>query len=132
MKDNIKDRKITYKYHDAELSYLEAVLARGDRRLAKVLIKAWEKGCTFDGWSDKFKYEKWMETFADMNIDPDFYALRERDYDEVFPWDFIDIGVTKKYLIEEDKKSKNVELTKDCRLGCTGCGVNKTFTGGVC
>ncbi|MGF7056490.1 TIGR03960 family B12-binding radical SAM protein [Brassicibacter mesophilus] len=132
LKSKIKDNKITYNHHDSRLSYLEAVLARGDRKLSKVLIKAWEKGCKFDGWADLFDFSKWMSAFEDCGIDPDFYATRERNYDEILPWDFIDAGVSKDYLIKENEKAKKGELTKDCRLGCTACGINTCFTGGVC
>jgi radical SAM family uncharacterized protein len=132
LRNNIRDKKVTFNYHDPKLSYLEAVLARGDRRLSKALIKAWEKGCKFDGWSEKFDFDKWIEAFNETGIDGDFYALRDRNIEEVLPWDFIDPGVTKEYLISEYKKAKKEELTRDCRLGCTGCGVNKCFTGGVC
>ncbi|KPU27861.1 Fe-S oxidoreductase [Caloranaerobacter sp. TR13] len=129
---NIKDKKITYNFHDPELSFLEAVFARGDRKLSKVLIRAWQKGCKFDGWADYFNYEKWMETFREAGIDPSFYANRHREYNEILPWDFIDVGVSKKYLINENEKAKNGILTRDCRKGCTGCGINISFTGGVC
>jgi radical SAM family uncharacterized protein len=132
IKKNVKDKKVTFNYHDPKLSYLEAVLARGDRRLGKGLIKAWEKGCKFDGWSEKFDYDKWIEAFKETGIDGDFYALREKELEEIFPWDFIDPGVTKEYLIKEYEKAKEEELTRDCRLGCTNCGINKSFTGGVC
>lgn len=132
LKDNIRDRKIVFNYHDPKLSYLEAVLARGDRRLSKTLIRAWEKGCKFDGWSELFDYDKWMEALLETEVQGDFYALRERELDEVLPWDFIDSGVSKKYLIREYEKAKAQELTRDCRLGCTGCGINKSFSGGVC
>lgn len=132
LKDNIKDRKVTLNYHDPRLSYLEAVLARGDRRVGRVLIKAWEKGCKFDGWSDLFKYEKWIEAFEETGIDGDFYALRNRKYEEVLPWDFIDAGVSKSYLMRENEKAVNEELTRDCRLGCNACGINDGFIGGVC
>ena len=132
LRDNIKDRKVTFNYHDPRLSYLEAVLARGDRKVGRVLIKAWEKGCKFDGWSDLFKYEKWMEAFEEAGIDGDFYALRHRKYEEILPWDFIDAGVSKSYLIKENEKAKDEELTRDCRLGCNACGINDAFTGGVC
>lgn len=132
LRGNIKDKKITFNYHDPKLSYLEAILARGDRRLSKALVKAWEKGCKFDGWSEKFDFDKWIEAFEEVGIDGDFYALRERSLDEVLPWDFIDVGVSKDYLIKEYQNAQKEKLTKDCRLGCTGCGVNKCFTGGVC
>ncbi len=132
LKKSIKDRKISYSYHDPKLSYLEAVIARGDRRLSKAIFKAWENGCRFDGWADLFDFDKWMNAFKDTEIDPDFYATRKREYEEVLPWDFIDAGVSKQYLINENEKSLRGELTKDCRLGCTGCGINNSFTGGVC
>lgn len=132
LKENIKDRKIIYNYHDPKLSYLEAVLARGDRKVGKVLVEAWKNGCKFDGWSEFFSFEKWMEAFKQVNIDPDFYAIRERELDEVLPWDFIDVGVSKEYLSREYEKALKGELTNDCRLGCTGCGINKSFSGGVC
>ncbi|MBZ2175350.1 TIGR03960 family B12-binding radical SAM protein [Schnuerera sp. xch1] len=132
LKNNIRDKKVTFNYHDSKLSYLEAILARGDRRLSKVLIKAWEIGCKFDGWSETFDFDKWMRAFKEEGIDGDFYALRNRELDEVLPWDFIDIGINKEYLIEEFKKATEEELTRDCRLGCNNCGINKSFTGGVC
>lgn len=132
LKENIKDRKIIYNYHDPKLSYLEAVLARGDRKVGKALVEAWKNGCKFDGWSEFFSFEKWMEAFKQANIDPDFYAIRERELDEVLPWDFIDVGVSKEYLSREYEKALKGELTNDCRLGCTGCGINKSFSGGVC
>ncbi|HSH34661.1 TIGR03960 family B12-binding radical SAM protein [Schnuerera sp.] len=132
LKNSIRDKKITFNYHDPKLSYLEAILARGDRRLSRVLIRAWEKGCKFDGWSEKFDYEKWIEALDETGIDGDFYALRERSIEEVLPWDFIESGVTKEYLVKEYEKSKQEELTRDCRLGCTNCGINRSFTGGVC
>lgn len=132
LKKSIRNKKITFNTHNPELSFLEAVFARGDRRISKVLIKAFEKGAKFDGWADHFDFDIWMEAFEEEGIDPSFYANRERDYDEILPWDFIDIGVTKKFLIKENEKAKNGELTPDCREGCTGCGVNTTFPGGVC
>lgn len=132
LRKSIRDSKVNYNSHDSKLSFLEAVIARGDRKIGEVLIEAHKRGCRFDGWSEHFNYEKWMESFDVLGIDPHFYANRERDYEELFPWDFINTGVTKEYLIKENEKSKMAELTKDCRLGCTGCGVNNTFTGGVC
>jgi len=132
LKKEIKDNKVTFNYHDPKISYLEAVLARGDRRLSKALFKAWELGCKFDGWSDFFDYNKWMEAFKASEIDPDFYALRKRNIDELLPWDFIDIGVDKEYLISEYEKAKDGTLTRDCRLGCNNCRINRSFLGGVC
>lgn len=128
----LKHKNITYNYHDSKTSFLEAVFARGDRRLSDVLIKAWEKGCKFDGWHEHFKFDKWIEALEECGIDPAFYANRKREYDEILPWDHIDIGVSKQYLIKENKKAQKGELTKDCRLGCTGCGINTDLIGGVC
>ncbi len=132
LKRSIKDKKITYNYHDPKLSYLEAIIARGDRRVSKALYNAWKNGCRFDGWAELFDYDKWMKSFEEAGIDPDFYALRKRDYEEILPWDFIDVGVTKEYLIKENEKAMKGQLTQDCRLGCTNCGINTSFTGGVC
>lgn len=128
----IKDKKVSFSYHEPKLSYLEAVFARGDRRLSKVLIKAWENGCRFDGWYDMFDYDKWLSAFEETNTDPDFYALRQRELTEILPWDFIDIGVDKKYLISEYEKALNTTTTPDCRLKCTNCGVNYKLIGGAC
>ncbi|MCT4606696.1 MAG: TIGR03960 family B12-binding radical SAM protein [Marinisporobacter sp.] len=133
LKERLRHKNIKYNYHDTKTSFLEAVFARGDRRLGKALIRGWEKGCKFDGWGDFFAYEKWMETFEECNIDPEFYANRERNYEEILPWDFIDIGVTKKFLMNENEKAKEAQLTHDCRISCTGCGMNHSFIGGdVC
>ena len=132
VKGAIKSRSIVYNYHEQKTSYMEAVLARGDRRLCDVLIKAYEKGAKFDGWSEYFNFELWKETLEECNVDGDFYVYRERSYDEVLPWDFIDIGVTRKYLERENEKAKTGELTQNCRKGCTGCGVNVNFKDGEC
>lgn len=132
LKSKIKSKFISYNWHESPISFLEAVFARGDRRLSSVLIKAFEKGCKFDGWQEHFNFDKWMEAFKDCNIDPEFYAYRNRDFNEILPWDFIDVGVSKKYLELEYKRAEKGELTRDCRLGCTGCGVNKFAIGGEC
>ncbi|MDK2918034.1 MAG: hypothetical protein PWQ37_767 [Candidatus Petromonas sp.] len=132
LKDKLRHRNIIYNYHDSKTSFLEAVFARGDRKLSDVLIKAWEMGCKFDGWQEHFRYETWIKAFDECGIDPSFYANRKRKYDEILPWDHIDIGVTKKYLINENEKSKEGKLTQDCRSQCTGCGINSGFIGGVC
>ncbi|MBC8590818.1 TIGR03960 family B12-binding radical SAM protein [Wansuia hejianensis] len=131
VKDSIKDNRVVFNYHDPELSYTEAIFARGDRRLSKAIVKAWEKGCKYDGWSEHFKFDLWMETFQEENIDGDFYALRVRELDEVLPWDFIDPGISKKYLIKEYKKSIAAQITDDCRLGCLGCGIKDCSMRGV-
>ena len=132
VKDSINSRSINYNYHEQETSFMEAVFARGDRRTCDVLIKAFEKGAKFDGWSEFFSKKIWDEAMADCNLDPDFYVYREKSYDEVLPWDFIDIGVNRKYLERENEKAKNAELTKNCREGCTGCGINVNFKEGKC
>ncbi len=132
LKNNIKDKKITYNYHEPERSYLEGVFARGDRKLSKVLETAWKKGCKFDGWDDKFKFNEWLEAFSDTNIDPDFYTVRKRDFDEILPWDFIDSGVKKEFLIKEKMKSKNEDVTSDCKILCHNCGVNTGIMKGSC
>ena len=117
-------KSVTYNWHDSKLSYLEAVFARGDRRLSKVMIKAFEKGCKFDSWDECFDFNRWMEVFEECGIDPDFYALRQRDLDEVLPWSHIDVGVSEEYLKKELKKASEGVTTHDCRNGCTGCGIN--------
>lgn len=128
----IKDKKVSFSYHEPRLSYLEAVFARGDRRLSKVLIKAFEKGCRFDGWYEMFDFNKWMEAFQDTNTDPDFFGRRQRELTEVLPWDFIDIGVNKEYLVSEYEKALGYITTPDCRQQCFNCGVNNKLIGGAC
>lgn len=116
---------VDFKYHAPDLSYIEAVFARGDRRLADVLEHAWRLGCRFDGWSDQFRYDLWMKAFEETGVNPDFYAARERTAEEVFPWDHLDCGVTKQYLLREWEKALRGERTQDCRKGCTGCGMKR-------
>lgn len=131
LKDKVRSKQITYNYHENKLSFLEATFARGDRRLCKVLIKAWELGCKFDGWGEYFKYDTWMKAFEECGIDPYFYATRKREYDEVLPWDHIDIGVSKKFLISESKKAYEEKITPNCRVNCGGCGA-ALFESGIC
>lgn len=130
LKETITDRKIKYNYHEAPVSVLEGVFARGDRRLSKVLLKAFDKGIRLDGWSEIFDYDKWLEAFAECGIDPEFYT-RERSFDEVLPWDMIDIGVSKKFLIAEAKRAEQGIVTPNCRAKCSGCGA-ASFGEGVC
>lgn len=125
----IKSRNIVYNWHESPVSYLEAIFARGDRRVCDVLIKAFEKGAKFDGWSEYFNFDIWMEAFKECGVDGDFYAYRQREYDEVLPWDFIDVGVNKEFLIRENEKAKKGEVTPDCRQGCYNCGVNVNLEG---
>jgi radical SAM family uncharacterized protein len=131
IKENIPSKRIRYTYHDNKTSYLEGVFARGDRRLCKTIIKAVELGCKFDGWGEFFDFEKWMQAFNETNMDPDFYAARERSYEEILPWDHIDIGVTKEFFINENEKAKGETVTPHCRQKCSNCGVAK-FKTGVC
>lgn len=131
LKDKIKNKKIKFNYHDAHTSVLEGAFARGDRRLADVIIKAYELGCKFDGWQEHFKYDKWMEAFEACGIDPDFYT-RERSYDEILPWDHIDVGVRKEFLIKEYENAVNGVVTEDCRDKCVGCGINIDLIGREC
>ena len=131
LKDKIKNKKVKFNYHDAETSVLEGTFARGDRRLTDVLIRAFELGCKFDGWSDFFDYKKWMQAFEECDVDPAFYR-RERSYDEILPWDFIDVGVRKEFLIKEYENAIKGVLTEDCRDNCLGCGLNIDLIGREC
>jgi radical SAM family uncharacterized protein len=132
LKASIKDRKISYSWHDSGVSFLEAVFARGDRRLGLVLEKAHQKGCRFDGWGEYFDLQKWTEAFAEAGIDPEFYALRNRDYDEILPWDFIDTGVTKKFLKTEAEKAEAAVTTPFCPENCSNCGIMEFKKGWKC
>ena len=132
VRDAIKSRAITYNYHSQKTSFMESVFARGDRRICDVLVRAYEKGAKFDGWSEYFNFHIWEEAMEECGIDPEFYVYRERSYEEILPWDFIEIGVTRKYLENENEKAKRVELTRNCIEGCTGCGVNVNFKEGEC
>ncbi len=116
---------VSYHYHGSETSMLEAVFAKGDRRLGEVLIRAHELGCVFDGWSEHFSYERWMQAFGDCGVDPAFYSQRPLDPDDPLPWDIIDCGVSKAFLKREWEKAMRGETTPDCRHGCQGCGVNR-------
>lgn len=124
LKSLFTDRHIKYAYHDAKTGRLEAVLARGDRQLAKVILKAWEKGCKYDSWTEFFDYDCWMDAFEECGVDPDLYACRKRDEYEAEPWDHIDCGVNKDYLRKEWRLAQRGILTHDCRhLACNGCAV---------
>lgn len=119
-----------FNYHESDLSYLEACFARGDRKMGKVLLRAFEKGCILDGWGELFNYEAWREAFEETGIDPAFYAFRRRDKEEILPWDHIDCGVSKEFLWREKEKADQAATTKDCRKGCNGCGLQRFK--GVC
>ena len=131
IKESIKTKKITYNYHDSSTSFLEAVFARGDRRLCRVMELALEKGFHFDGWGECFDLDKWLELFRECGISPEFYANRRRSFDEVLPWEHIDYGITKEFLINECKKAYSNQTTFNCREKCSNCGAAK-WKGGVC
>ncbi len=123
--DSVKTKKIRVSYHDSNVSLLEAVLAKGDRRLCNVIYTAWKKGCKFDSWSEYYKFDKWLEAFEECGINPSFYANRRFEYDEILPWDHLDYLVTKEFFIRENKTAHKSITTPNCRLRCSGCGVNK-------
>ena len=129
----LKNKDIKYNYHDSKTSLMEAVIARGDRRIGKVIYDAFKAGAKFDGWSEYFNLDTWKEAMEKNNLSIDFYANRERSYDEVFPWDHIDVGVSKKFLIRENEKAKSDTVTPDCRHKCNACGINAHDIGrGMC
>ncbi len=127
----VKTRKVSVSRHVPWTSFLEGVFSRGDRRLADVIETAWRKGCRFDGWEEHLDREKWMQSFEECGIDPFFYTARKREYDEVLPWDHMDYGVTKSFLVRENQKAHKGETTACCREKCAGCGASK-LNGGVC
>lgn len=129
--NQLNKKSLRYNWHDAEVSVLEGVFARGDRKIASVIEEAYRMGCIYDSWSEQFDNDKWMQAFDNTGIDIGFYNLRERAENEVFPWDFIDIGVTKKFLRREWDRAMKGEVTPNCRMQCSGCGVAK-WKGGVC
>ncbi|MCQ2507723.1 MAG: TIGR03960 family B12-binding radical SAM protein [Dorea sp.] len=129
--DQLNRKSLRYAYHDTEVSVLEGVFARGDRKTGAVIEEAYRLGCIYDSWSDQFDNSKWMQAFENTGVDIDFYNYRERSLDELFPWDFIDIGVTKKFLKKEWEKAMRGEVTPNCRIQCSGCGA-ASFGGGVC
>ncbi len=131
MKEMLNKKSIRYNWHEADVSVIEGLLARGDRKVAKTVLRAYELGCLYDAWSDSYDNEKWQQAIKDTEIDMDFYITRERSTDELLPWDFIDIGVTKKFLKNEWENAKNETVTPNCRMKCNGCGA-VVFGGGVC
>lgn len=116
---------VSFHWHDPQTSFLEACFARGDRRLAFVMLEAWKRGCRLDGWSEHFRFDQWMEAFAACGLDPAFYANRSREKGEVLPWAFIDAGVSQAYLWRERERAANAETTLDCRNGCNACGLEE-------
>lgn len=133
LKEKLKIRNVTFNYHDSDVSFIEAIFARGDRRLCKVIYDAWKLGCKFDGWDEFFSKEKWLEAMRMNNLDPAFYANRERDINEKFPWEHIFCGITREYLEREYKKAITTgKPSVDCLHGCNACGASKLLCGGKC
>ena len=129
--EQLNQKSIKYNWHEADASVLEGVLARGDRKLSEVLLKVYQKGCFYDAWSEYFHNDIWMETFEECGLSVDFYSHRQRDLDEIFPWDFLDCGVTKEFLKREWLKAQEEQTSENCKLKCQGCGANR-FGGGIC
>ncbi len=131
IKEQLNQKSIKYNWHEADISVLEGVFARGDRKIAKVIEQAYRRGCIFDAWSEYFKNDIWMEAFEECGIDIAFYTTRKRGMDEIFPWDFIDCGVSKDFLKREWEKALTETVSPNCRSACQGCGANR-FGGGIC
>ena len=127
----LNQKRIKYNWHEADVSIMEGVFARGDRNVGQVILKAYEKGCVYDAWSEYYKNDVWMQCFDECGVSVDFYTTRERSLDEKFPWDFIDAGVTKEFLKREWQKALNEEITLNCKEKCNGCGAGK-FGVGIC
>ena len=132
LRDNMRGRSIHYSWHDPETSFLEAVLARGDRRLADAIEAAWRSGAKMDAWSEYFNLTRWLEAFAACGIDPAFYANRTRTREEVLPWSVTSTGVSTSFLWRERERAYQAQITPDCRKQCTGCGADKLYPGGKC
>ena len=132
LRDNMREKSITYHWHDPETSFLEAVFSRGDRRLADAIEAAWRDGAKFDSWSEYFSLERWLKALAACGLDPAFYANRTRSRDEVLPWSCVSTGVRTEFLWRERELAYQARITPDCRKQCTGCGADKLYTGGVC
>lgn len=131
MKEMLNKKSIKYNWHEADVSVLEGLLARGDRKVARTILRAYELGCIYDAWGETFDNSKWEQAISETGIDMDFYIARERDVDEILPWDFIDTGVSKEFLKREWNNARGEKITPNCRMKCSGCGVMK-FGGGVC
>ena len=119
----LNQKSIKYSWHEADVSILECLMARGDRRLAGAILTAYENGALYDAWSEFYQHPIWLNAFAENNVDIDFYTVRKREDDEIFPWDFIDCGISKEYLLREWKKAQKEETSPNCRVKCQGCGM---------
>ncbi len=129
--EQLNQKSIKYNWHEADVSVLEGIMARGDRRINQVILKAYETGCIYDAWSEYYKHDLWLQAFENCGVNPDFYTVRERAEDEVFPWDFLDCGVSKQFLLKEWKRAQEEVVTPNCRMQCQGCGAAR-FGTGVC
>ena len=127
----LNKKSLKYNWHEADVTVLEGILARGDRKLSKAILDVYNRGGYFDAWSEFFDYNRWLDAFKDNGIDIDFYTKRVRPDDEIFPWDFIDAGVTKEFMLREWKTALGETVTPNCRMRCSGCGA-KQFGGSVC
>ena len=132
LRDSIKAKNVVYNWHDPQTSYIEATLSRGDRRMGRVIENVWRSGGRLEAWSDYFSFDRWMKAFDDAGVDPTFYAHRERDKDEVMPWDIVDVGVRRAHLWHEREQAYRSELSPDCRKKCSACGAAKLLKGGKC
>ena len=130
--DCISTRKIKCSYHNQNVSLLEAVLARGDRKLCDVIYEAWRLGCNLDSWDEHFNFELWQKAFERCGVNPEFYANRKRSFDEIMPWEHIDYMISKEFLIRENKKAQLAITTRNCKEGCSGCGIKKECGGVYC
>ena len=131
MKEMLNKKSLKYNYHDPDVSIIEGLLARGDRKISKVIMKVYEKGGIYDAWGEYFNYDRWLEALAEENISLDFYTTRQRELDEIFPWDFINTGVTKEFLKREWNNAMNELVSPNCKMKCQGCGATM-FKGGIC
>lgn len=131
VREQLNQKRIKYNWHEADVSVLEGVFARGDRKVADVILKAYEKGCIYDAWGEYFKYQTWVDCFQECNVDMDFYTTRTRSDEEIFPWDFLDCGVNRAFLLREWKRAAEAVVTPNCKMQCQGCGAAR-FGGGIC
>ena len=133
LRENIRAKNVTYNWHDPDTSFVEAVLSRGDRRIADVIEEVWRCGGKLEAWGDYFSFDRWMAAMDACGVDPMFYACRERGRDEFLPWDIVDMGVRRAHLWHEREQAYKAELSPDCRKQCTGCGALALMTeGGKC
>ena len=132
LQEHLRSRNVDYRYHESDLSRLEAVLARGDRRLGKVLREAVNRGARLDGWDEYFNYQIWLDAFAACGVEPDFYTVRGFGEDEILPWQTISVGVSDAFFRREREKAYRSQTTPDCRSQCAGCGASTLCKGGVC